>query len=311
MGLQSAMTTALTGLQAAETTIDVVGNNVANSSTVGFKESSAVFATQFLQTQSIGSAPSSSSGGTNPRQIGLGVNVASITPDFTQGTIEVSSNPLDVAIQGDGFLIVQGSSGGQLYTRNGELQTNANNEVVTVTGNKVIGWGVDDQFNIIQTEQLVPLTIPLGEETVAQATENVYMQGVLSPEAEVGDQPAIILSEVLGNGTVEFPDDDSFTLDDFDVTTAPNTNSSSAQTTASAAAWQPATTSTRSPGSRTRAGACTKVPPALRSATRMPATRTSGSRICQPTSRPRRIGTGDMCTGRSTAETSNCSPRSI
>jgi len=59
MGLQSAMTTALTGLQAAETTIDVVGNNVANSNTVGFKESHAIFATQFLETQSIGSAPSS------------------------------------------------------------------------------------------------------------------------------------------------------------------------------------------------------------------------------------------------------------
>ena len=111
MGLQSAMTTALTGLQAAETTIDVVGNNVANSSTVGFKESSAVFATQFLQTQSIGSAPSDTQGGTNPRQVGLGVNVASITPDFTQGTIEISSNPLDVAIQGDTIVEV-GEVGG-------------------------------------------------------------------------------------------------------------------------------------------------------------------------------------------------------
>ena len=96
MGLQSAMTTALTGLQAAETTIDVVGNNVANSNTAGFKESNVLFATQFLQTQSIGSAPSTSSGGTNPRQIGLGVSVAEIAPNFTQGTIQVSSNPLDI-----------------------------------------------------------------------------------------------------------------------------------------------------------------------------------------------------------------------
>lgn len=229
MGLQSAMTTALTGLQAAETTIDVVGNNVANSSTVGFKESSAVFATQFLQTQSIGSAPSDTQGGTNPRQIGLGVTVASITPDFTQGTIEVSSNPLDVAVQGDGFLVVQGSSGERLYTRNGQLQTNANNEIVTITGNKVLGYGVDDQFNIV--EALEPLKIPVGEDTVAQATENVYMTGVLPPLSdtiEVGDQPEIILSEVLGDATIEFPDDDDFTLDDFSVTTAPNTNTAAA-----------------------------------------------------------------------------------
>jgi len=111
MGLQSALSTALTGLNAAETSIDVVGNNVANSQTVGFKESTVNFSTQFLQTQSIGAAPSSSSGGTNPRQIGLGVKVAEITPEFTQGTIAISSNPLDVAIQGEGFLIVQGPQG--------------------------------------------------------------------------------------------------------------------------------------------------------------------------------------------------------
>src|SRR3954464_11458707 len=98
MGLQSAVTTALTGLQAAETTIDVVGNNVANANTVGFKESHVSFATQFLQTQSIGSAPTDASGGTNPRQTGLGVKVSEISPEFTQGTIEISSNPLDLAI---------------------------------------------------------------------------------------------------------------------------------------------------------------------------------------------------------------------
>src|SRR5258708_18756458 len=93
MGLQSAMTTALTGLQAAETTIDVVGNNVANSNTAGFKESNVLFATQFLQTQSIGSGPTTSSGGTKPRQIGLGVSGAGTAPNFTQGQIQVSAKP--------------------------------------------------------------------------------------------------------------------------------------------------------------------------------------------------------------------------
>ena len=68
MGLASALTTALTGLTAAETQIDVVGNNLANSQTIGFKASEAVFATQFLQTLGLGSAPTASTGGTNPRQ---------------------------------------------------------------------------------------------------------------------------------------------------------------------------------------------------------------------------------------------------
>src|SRR3954471_4082158 len=106
MGLASALTTALTGLSAAETQIDVAGNNLANSQTVGFKSSDTVFVTQFLQTQSLGSSPGASDGGTNPRQTGLGVRVGEITPNFSQGTIEVSSNPSDLAVQGEGFFIV-------------------------------------------------------------------------------------------------------------------------------------------------------------------------------------------------------------
>jgi len=101
MGLSSALTTALTGLKTAEAQIDVAGNNLANSQTVGFKASDVVFATQFLRTLSKGSMPSENSGGTNPRQMGLGVQVAEITPDFTQGTIEASSGDSDLAIQGD------------------------------------------------------------------------------------------------------------------------------------------------------------------------------------------------------------------
>jgi len=76
-------------MQGAETQIDVVGNNLANSQTVGFKESDAIFATQFLRTQSLGSPPSDNNGGTNPRQIGLGMRVAEIRPDFTQGTVSI------------------------------------------------------------------------------------------------------------------------------------------------------------------------------------------------------------------------------
>jgi len=204
MGLQSALTTALTGLQAAETTIDVVGNNVANSQTVGFKESGVVFATQFLQTISIGSAPSTNSGGTNPRQLGLGVKVSQITPDFTQGTIEISSNPLDVAIQGDGFLVVQ-SGNGELYTRNGQLQLNAENDLVTTTGQRVLGYGINDNFEIQETDILRPLSIPLGQERVAQETSNALFSGVLNPSVTQGDIPEILESRVLGNGVIAQP----------------------------------------------------------------------------------------------------------
>src|SRR5580700_803830 len=108
MGLASALSTALTGLAASESMVGVAGNNVANANTVGFKQSSAVFTTQFLQTMNLGTAPSGNDGGTNPSQVGLGTQVATITPDFSQGTNQTASSPTDLAIQGDGFFIVQG-----------------------------------------------------------------------------------------------------------------------------------------------------------------------------------------------------------
>ncbi|MDC0936046.1 flagellar hook-basal body complex protein [Pirellulales bacterium] len=205
MGLQSALSTALTGMNAAETSIDVVGNNVANANTVGFKESSVAFATQFLQTQSIGSAPNDNRGGTNPRQVGLGVKVAEISPEFTQGTVEISSNPLDIAIQGEGFFILQGSQGEQFYSRNGEFKTNSQNEIVSITGHRVLGYGVDDNFEV-QPTGLVPIQIPLGAAAVAQSTENVFMEGSLNPSSTIGTIPEIIESATLSDGTKEFPD---------------------------------------------------------------------------------------------------------
>jgi len=204
MGLASALNTALTGLTAAETTIDVVGNNLANSGTVGFKASEANFATQFLQTRSLGSAPSVNSGGTNPRQIGLGVQVAEITPDFSQGTIEVSSSPSDLAIEGDGFFLVQGSGNEVNYSRNGIFKTNSSNELVTIGGQKLLGFGVDEKFTV-QTTSLQPLVIPLGAEAVAQATQNVFFQGTLTPTGDVANTAEIIHSAILSDSQYNAP----------------------------------------------------------------------------------------------------------
>ena len=204
MGLTSALSTALTGMNGAETTIDVVGNNLANSNTVGFKSSSVSFATQFLQTLSLGGAPTSDSGGTNPMQVGLGTTVAQITPDFSQGTVSNSSNPYDMAIQGDGFFIVQGGAGEVLYTRNGEFKLNSENELTTTTGNRVLGYGVDDNFQIQKTT-LEPLSIPLGSAAVAQATQNAYLEGTLTPTGDVADTGSIIHTNILGRDDYDYP----------------------------------------------------------------------------------------------------------
>jgi flagellar hook protein FlgE len=204
MGLASALSTALTGLTAAETTIDVVGNNLANSNTVGFKASTANFATQFLQTRSLGSGPTEGSGGTNPRQVGLGTMVADITPSFNQGTIEISSNPTDLAIQGDGFFIVQGQSGEHVYTRNGVFKLNSQSEMTTITGNRLLGYGIDDNFQI-QTTSLTPLTIPLGAKSVAKPTENVYLEGTLAPNGIVADRAQSIQTGIMSDSQYTWP----------------------------------------------------------------------------------------------------------
>lgn len=204
MGLASALSTALTGMGASQTTIDVVGNNLSNSSTIGFKASTAIFATQFLQTQSLGSGPQGDSGGTNPQQIGLGTSVAEITPDFTQGTIQVSSNPSDLAIQGQGFFIVRGNSGETLYTRDGQFQTNSLNELVTPTGARLLGFGVDGNYQVRATT-LQPVSIPLGTTAVAQATKNVQFEGTLPPTGDVANTAEIVQSAVLGDSRYSAP----------------------------------------------------------------------------------------------------------
>jgi flagellar hook protein FlgE len=212
------MTTSLTGLNAAEAVIDVVGNNMANSNTVGFKASNAVFASQFLQNLSLGAAPTDISGGTNPRQIGLGTRIAEIAPNFTQGTIEASASPSDLAIQGDGFFIVEGPQGEQFFTRNGQFKTNANKELVTITGHRILGFGVDEDYQI-QQNQLQPLTIPIGA-SVAQDTRNVFLEGTLRPDGELADTPAIIESAKLSDGSLEVPP--NLTAMDLNAVNAPD-----------------------------------------------------------------------------------------
>lgn len=204
MSLSSVFGTAITGLSAAETSIDVTGNNVANANTIGFKQSQAEFATQFLQTLGIGSAPSADNGGTNPTQIGLGVQVTAVAADFTQGNLQISSNPSNMAIQGNGFFVVQGTGGQQIYTRDGNFSTNSENELTTSTGQALMGYGVDNNFNV-QSTQLVPLTIPLGSTAVARATQNVDLQGTLTPTGDVATTGNIIQSGPLSDAAMTAP----------------------------------------------------------------------------------------------------------
>ncbi len=217
MGLVSALSTSLTGLNAAEAQIDTIGNNLANAQTVGFKASRTVFSTQLLQTMSLGSSPTADTGGTNPRQVGLGVQISEITPDFGQGTIQISNSASDLAIQGDGFFQVGGPSGERLFTRNGIFKLNSEMQFVNSTGQRLLGYGVDELFRIQQTT-LEPLTAPIGSESVAKATEEVTLEGTLTPEGEVGTVAEVIESTVLGDFAVPRPDGEGVSISSSPIT---------------------------------------------------------------------------------------------
>ncbi len=141
MGLTTALNTSLNGLHLNETAIEVIGNNIANAATNGFKASSVQFTTQLSRTLSVGSAPQGQNGGTNPRQVGLGATTAAIRRDISQGAITTSSSPSDLAIEGDGFFVLSGSDG-QVYTRNGNFTRNNQSQLVNAGGLRVRGYGL-------------------------------------------------------------------------------------------------------------------------------------------------------------------------
>jgi flagellar hook protein FlgE len=160
MSLASVLQTAYSGMSAASMMVCAASNNLANSCTPGYKASRPSFATQTPQTLSAGSTAGSSGGGTNPVQVGTGVRAVGVATDFSQGSMIISSNPLHVALQGNGFFIVEGPAGERSYTRAGQFQLNADGEIVTSTGQRLQGYGVDGQFQI--DDELTTLSIPLN-----------------------------------------------------------------------------------------------------------------------------------------------------
>src|ERR1043166_2968216 len=125
------------GLRANQQMLEVVGNNLANSNTVGFKAQRITFSDLVYQTLSEASSSSSTQGGTNPTQVGLGVRVATIDTVGTQGSIGATGRELDVALQGQGFFVTRGSTG-YAYTRDGAFGIDALNRLVDpATGNLI------------------------------------------------------------------------------------------------------------------------------------------------------------------------------
>ncbi|MDW8261614.1 MAG: flagellar hook-basal body complex protein [Phycisphaerales bacterium] len=213
MALTSTLFTGLSGLDVNQTRLNVVGNNIANVNTVGFKSSRALFRPQFYVTDSAGSPPGSDFGGANPSQRGLGATVATIQKNFSAGTLETTGRNTDLAIDGDGFFVVQGKE--QKFTRDGSFVLNQNNELVTAGGDFVQGFGVDADGNIVPG-QLQNIRIPLGSLTKAEATTLVELQGNLNAGGELATTGNVLLSNPLtdiGSGSPAAPTGDSLLID--------------------------------------------------------------------------------------------------
>lgn len=195
MGLTTSLYTGLTGLAANSQTIDVTGNNIANVNTNAFKSGRVNFETQIAQTPRSGSAPSGQIGGTNPAQVGLGVRLGSISTDFANGALSATGVATDMAIEGDGFFIVN-DNGAQRFTRNGNFSLDRDFKLTTASGGLVQGYGVDEEFNIVEGV-LNDVSIPLGVTTIAKPTTEVKFAGNLNAGGDVATQGSITDFEQL------------------------------------------------------------------------------------------------------------------
>jgi flagellar hook protein FlgE len=149
--MMSGMYAAISGLDANETLLNVTANNLANVNTIGYKAQRVTFADSLAQVVRGASGATVSNGGTNPVQIGLGAQIASTDNEMSEGSFESTNNPLDVAIQGEGFLRVGSGTppaeppytanlpSGFQYTREGDLTTNTKGFLTTQAGDYVIG----------------------------------------------------------------------------------------------------------------------------------------------------------------------------
>jgi len=199
MGLTSAMYTGLSGLNANQTRIETTGHNIANVNTTAFKGSRTLFQTQFAQTLSQGTPPSDTSGGTNPTQIGQGTLVGTTQRTSTGGSVETTGIAGDLAIEGAGHFIVQDTGGRNYYTRDGAFTLSSANRLVNQDGLEVQGFGVDESFNVVPGE-IQPLDIPIGDLSIARATENVVIDGDLSATETVAMQGSEHASQALVDG---------------------------------------------------------------------------------------------------------------
>ena len=216
-----ALSAGVTGLQAHQKMLDIAGNNLANVNTTAFKASRITFSELLSETIKKASQPTTTVGGTNPQQMGSGVGVSGIAPNMTQGNIVNTGNPLDLAIEGEGYFVV--SDGSQsLYTRAGAFGVDANSNLVDpATGYLVQRIGSVGENDGFQTAGNSNIKVPYDVAIAANATSEVVVAGNLSADAAfTTPQTNVLTSNVTyttSSGTVATG---TTLIDDLDQTTS-------------------------------------------------------------------------------------------
>ncbi|ULA63148.1 MAG: Flagellar hook protein FlgE [Nitrospira sp.] len=183
MGILSSLFAGVSGLNANGTALSVIGNNIANLSTVGFKGSRATFADLIS---------SSISGGSGSVQTGIGVALTSVQGDFTQGSLATSSNVLDLAIDGNGFFVMKDAQNGTFYGRNGLFRLNKDSVVVDPTGFKLQGFLADTTGTI--TGNIGDIALP-----TTTASPNPTSTALLAANLNSGTATTGVRGNVIGS----------------------------------------------------------------------------------------------------------------
>lgn len=204
----------VSGLRNHQTRMDVIGNNISNVNTVGFKASRVTFQDVLSQTMQGASAGGGTRGGTNPMQVGLGMGVASIDTVFTDGSFQPTGKATDLSIQGSGFFILTDGAN-QLYTRAGNFDfDNQGNYLVPGTGYKVAGWMADDNGNINTNGPVTGIQIPVGATMVAKPSTYIKYANNLSADAKPGSTAQASMNVYDSLGIAHKVDTTFYKIDD-------------------------------------------------------------------------------------------------
>ena len=199
--MMRSMFSGVSGLSAHQAKMDVIGNNVANVNTVGFKSGRVTFQEIFSQTTKGAGAPDAATGrgGTNPMQVGLGIGVGSIDTITTRGSVQRTDNPTDMSIDGDGFFILQGGSGDTFrFSRAGNFGIDKLGNLVSGSGLNVMGWqsykrNTDGSYTFDTEKPIEPINLysdaANGNKRIiaAKATVNAVLAGNLDSDKDKFD----------------------------------------------------------------------------------------------------------------------------